>query len=204
MSDNKRHAEASDHRTAPERLRALAEDECPRVRQAVAANPNAPRDVLFDLASEFPRAFVDNAALPLMLLENPRFIHDMPEDSLCALLELEDVPPEFLDLGARHRSWNVKRMVAAHGQTPGDLLVRLARHYFFFEEVAQNPNTPRSYLEFLVEHPWDSIRLLVARRDKLDADLAEILANDDDAEVRRAAEGRARSEPSGPSLSADQ
>lgn len=91
----------------------------------VTTNPNTPRDVLLKLGAQFAGQLLDNPVFPLLLLENPNLLADMPLATLRSLLK-RDVPPSFL-------KW------AADNSDEGVLLA-----------VAMNPNTPKSALEKLL------------------------------------------------------
>ena len=65
-------------------------------RAAVAANPNAPLDVLLRLAGEFPAAFCANPVLPLLLLEQPDLPARMDPDALRRLMCYAGVPRPIL------------------------------------------------------------------------------------------------------------
>ena len=67
------------------------EDFC-AMRVALAGNPNTPVELLLQLAAEFPREFLANPALPLLLLENPRLLEPLPSLAAQRLLALEDTP----------------------------------------------------------------------------------------------------------------
>ncbi|BAY13823.1 hypothetical protein [Calothrix sp. NIES-2098] len=89
-------AAAKDIHTTPELLTELAGHEDLQVRQAVAGNPNAPIDVLFQLAGEFPQEFLENPILPLLQLENPEFHTLIPYSVIQIILACEDTPEDWL------------------------------------------------------------------------------------------------------------
>jgi hypothetical protein len=178
---------ASDPSTPPQKLRALAQHANVDVRCAVAANANTPAETLFELAAEFPRAFLGNALYLLLLLEDPGFPRSMPAPAMEALLTLEDLPREVLEQAAYHFDHEVRRAATRHRRMPGELVVYLARNYYFYEEAALHPNTSPEYVAFLCTHPWASIRALMTTRPGLDRGALERLADDDDAAVRLAA-----------------
>ena len=129
--------EAADPRTAPERLRelaqdpllapivasnpaanaqllrALAEGDGTQTRAAVTSHPNAPLDLLLQLAGEFPAAFCANPVLPLLLLEQPDLPARMGADALRSLLRYAGVPVGLL------------RWIAAHAPPPEAEAARL-------------------------------------------------------------------------------
>ena len=86
--------QAEDPTTSPERLQELATSPDPAIRQAVAANPNTPLETLWQLAREFPHQFWENPILPLLVLEQPDFIDEIPSRYLTKLIT-ETEPPEW-------------------------------------------------------------------------------------------------------------
>ncbi|MBW4506491.1 MAG: hypothetical protein KME64_08280 [Scytonematopsis contorta HA4267-MV1] len=87
---------ANNENTSPELLQELSTSEDEQIRQAVAANPNTPTDVLFKLGEEFPQELLDNPVFSLLLLENPNFMQDIPEATLVNLIKLPSIPDSFL------------------------------------------------------------------------------------------------------------
>jgi hypothetical protein len=86
---------AKNDRTNPELLRELATFKDARICQNIASNPNTPKDILFELAKEFPEEFLSNPILPLLWLENPDFAKDMPWYTISALLDCEKTPKKL-------------------------------------------------------------------------------------------------------------
>jgi hypothetical protein len=64
---------------------------------AVASNPNTPVETLLRLAGAYPEQFCANPALPLLLLENPNLLAEMPPARLRGLLRYANVPRDFLE-----------------------------------------------------------------------------------------------------------
>jgi len=118
--------------TPPEILRLLAAtagtgDEAKVVRLMIAGNPNAPADVLRQLARNEDH-------------EVRRFVgvnDNTPVDSLRELATDEDT--------------EVRSIVAAHRSTPPEVLDRLGRDHYLLvrDNVAANPNTPIGTLRLL-------------------------------------------------------
>ena len=86
--------------TPPELLQKLANSSDATTRQHLAANPNTPTKVLLNLGSEFPEALLDNPIFPLLLLENPNLVDEIPLSTLRSLLKCETVPVSFLEQAA--------------------------------------------------------------------------------------------------------
>lgn len=110
-----RRAEARDPATLPERLRELARRGCAR---EVAANPNAPSDLLLKLAGRHFEAFSSNPILPLLLLEDPGFCLRIPANSLRRLLRRSHLPEIFLRALERHPHPEVRDNARWHVALP--------------------------------------------------------------------------------------
>ncbi|MEB3270694.1 MAG: hypothetical protein VKJ44_03460 [Synechococcus sp.] len=86
---DRRLVEASDPQTSPKRLRQLGDwkrrHERARLRQAIAANPNADDDLLCSLASDHPREVVCNPRFQLLQLSSETWWEDWDAHSLCSL-----------------------------------------------------------------------------------------------------------------------
>lgn len=74
----------------------LSRDDNAAVRRAVAQNPNTSESILRNLVVEFPRAFLDNPALPLLTLSNPNFLYALSERIWLRLLSCDNIPLALL------------------------------------------------------------------------------------------------------------
>lgn len=117
--------------TDPELLRKLAQASDRATREAVAANPNTPSDVLLKLGAEFPAQFLDNPIFSLLLLENINFVEEIPLPTLCSILRLENVPLYILEKAADKADLDVQLALANNIQTPKQVLSRLAKSQHF-------------------------------------------------------------------------
>lgn len=88
----------------PELLEKLAPSEDYLTRQNVAANPNTPTKILFDLGAEFPRQLLDNPILYLLLLEKPNVVSEIPIATLRSLVTQDDIPESFIVECAERRT----------------------------------------------------------------------------------------------------
>ena len=123
--------EASDPRTAQDRLKRLASHRDERVREQVAGNPNAPTDALYRLCVRHPEAFLKNPVLELLILENPNLLVEMPEYARSSVLSCEDAPMVFLEWSEK---WNEGLLA-----------------------VLRNPNAPKALLERLADHAEERV-----------------------------------------------
>lgn len=82
--------EASNPETNPERLQKLSqwkqENECNRLRQTIAANPNCDESLLFRLAAEYTREVIDNPRFQLLQISEEPWWEDCELISLLMLL----------------------------------------------------------------------------------------------------------------------
>src|SRR5687767_2225721 len=104
-------AEACDPATTPRRLRELAGSGWGR---EVAANPNAPVDLLLKLAARHFDSFLANLVLPLLLLEDPGLFHKLTTPSLRRLLRGENLPENLLASLCRHKDAEVRQSARLH------------------------------------------------------------------------------------------
>ena len=66
------------------------------VMEAIASHPNTPLRVLTELIVHYARAFCRNPVSPLLLLEQPNFAADLPENAQLALLMEPNAPPNMV------------------------------------------------------------------------------------------------------------
>ncbi len=105
--------EATDPGTSPQRLSELARWRG-AVARAVAANPNAPPRILAWLAGRYLEDVLANPVLPLLLLEDPGFVLNLPEKALWELLRNPEARPEFLASLERHPDPEIRDAARLH------------------------------------------------------------------------------------------
>jgi hypothetical protein len=148
-SEEKTLTQASDPETTPEALERLGRVGSPDVRREVAKNPNASLKTLFALGEEFPRELFENPVFPMMLLENPRVIDEIPIKTLSRLFQIEELPDYFL----LHASAAVKLAAARLKKLPRRVLERLGREpdEAVRLEIVSHEDAPADLLEWLSE-----------------------------------------------------
>ncbi|GEM_PF-634914 len=97
------------------------------IRKNVAGNPNTPTDILWELGREFPQQLLKNSVFSLLLLENPNLLVDIPLVTLQALLKLDEVSSEFLELATSHNDVEVLLTIAMNPKTPKTALQSLTQ-----------------------------------------------------------------------------
>jgi len=123
---------------------ALFEDEI--TREAVVSNANTPPEILVQLGEEFPSQFLDNPVFPLLLLENPNFITELPLFTLRNILTQENVPEYILEQTADKADLGVQLALANNIKTSKAILNRLNQSRY--SEVVEAVNL---YVNFVGE-----------------------------------------------------
>ncbi|MEB3217286.1 MAG: HEAT repeat domain-containing protein [Nostocales cyanobacterium 94392] len=118
---------AKNANTAPDLLLDLGTNSDKIIRENVAGNPNAPTEILFKLGAEFPQQLLENPVFSLLLLENANFILEIPLITLQALLKLDLISPQFLELATSHHDVEVLLAIAMNPKTPQTALLSLTQ-----------------------------------------------------------------------------
>jgi len=113
--------------TNPEILRELALFDDEKTREAVVSNANTPPEVLVQLGEEFPSQLLDNPVFPLLLLENPNFIKELPLFTLRSILKEKNVPDYILEQAADKADVGVQLALANNVKTSKSILNRLSQ-----------------------------------------------------------------------------
>ena len=129
----------------PERLRILASHRSVEVRSLVAANPNTPPEVLFLLAVHFPKEFLGNPVLGLLIVVNPNFLAEVSSYTRQRLIAHPNVRKSFLNWAAKN----------------GDEAALLS--------LTQNPSTPAELIEPLTQHAMPKVAEAAAMHVSLEA-----------------------------------
>ena len=138
--------EASAAETPAERLAELAED--PKLARLVAANPNAPADLLHELShsddktvrkactsnantpveallklgAQFPEQLLENPVFDLLLLAHPGMFEDLPTSTLNSLLKRDQVPMELIRWAWKHGGESTDYSLLMNPNTPADVV----------------------------------------------------------------------------------
>jgi hypothetical protein len=100
----------SDPNTSPETLLEVGySSQNPEILRLVARNPNTPIKLLLELLAKFPQEVLSNPVLSLLQLENPEFLVPVDYLTILKVLEIPNVPTEFIDSAIYHRSIQVTR-----------------------------------------------------------------------------------------------
>jgi hypothetical protein len=100
----------SDPNTSPETLLEVGYgSQNSEILRLVARNPNTPIKLLLELLAKFPQEVLSNPVLSLLQLENPEFLVPVDYLTILKVLEIPNVPTEFIDSAIYHRSIQVTR-----------------------------------------------------------------------------------------------
>jgi len=112
-------------------------------RQAVTTNPNTAPETYVRLGQQFPKEFLANPALDLLLMMNPALMEEVPESLLVRLLKQADCPSSMLNWAAGHWREKVQLAVAMNAAAPEQALQRLreSRYPAVRQAVEVKPST---------------------------------------------------------------
>ncbi len=81
-------------------------------RRSVTKNPNTPQQAFVRLGQQFPKEFLSNPMLDLLLLESPTLMEQVPEALLVRLLKQTDCPVSLLTWASAHPQAKVQLAAA--------------------------------------------------------------------------------------------
>ena len=147
-------------RANAELLEKLSHSSDQATRRAVAGNPNTPQQIYVRLGQQFPKEFLANPMLDLLLMENPALMDEVPEALLNRLLKQADCPASLLTWAAAHDHEKVQLAVAMNANAPQQALqlLRQSKHPTVCEAVRHTPST------FLEEDPEIAFEKAVRER----------------------------------------
>ncbi|WP_404963075.1 hypothetical protein [Streptomyces sp. 147326] len=173
---------------SPEAAR-LARHPHPEVRRAAAANPATPAPAVTALAEDpelsLTWVFAERTDLPQTLYA--RTAADPRPGVRATLARNPGIGPELIRVLATDPEDDVRRSLAQHPRAPLDVLVGLATTLRTWPDLLPRiaAATPSELAE-LAASPHAAVRMLVAQRRDLPAELRDALAGDRDAAVVRA------------------
>ncbi|MGF1488023.1 MAG: hypothetical protein ACFBSE_13120 [Prochloraceae cyanobacterium] len=181
--------EAENENTPADRLRELARNYYPAIREKVAANPNTPTDVLLDLGAEFPERLLDNPVFDLLLLENLNLAEEIPIKTLEALIKTKrKIPISFIERMAKRLKYrylseqkDLGKTIILHPHTPINILKLLykSNHGWWFDRyIARNPNLKAENLDELARYSNYKVRYYVAKHPNTSGKTLDLLIQD--------------------------
>jgi len=114
----------------PEVLATLSHSSDKATRAKVTANPNTPAADYVRLGQQFPKEFIANPLLDLLLLENPALLDEVPTALLVQIAKKPECPAAFLIWTASHADEKVQLAVAMNAKAPDEALARLRESAF--------------------------------------------------------------------------
>lgn len=99
-------------------------------RRNVASNPNTLPETLIKLGQQFPKEFLANPALDLLLMIQPTLMEEVPQSLLIRLLKQDSCPASLLTWAAGHQQAKVQLAVAmnANASEPAVEKLRASPH----------------------------------------------------------------------------
>ena len=150
---------AAEPTTNPEILRELALFEDEKTREAVVSNANTPPEILVQFGEEFPAQLLDNPVFPLLLLENPNFIAELPLFTLRSILKQENVPEYILEQAADKADLEVQLALANNINTSRAILNRLNQSRY--SDVVEAVNLHVNFVGELTEGVEEKVKEIV-------------------------------------------
>ena len=93
---------------SPELLKELTKNENKIIRKAVTSNPNTPKETLLKLGKYFPQELLDNPIFDLLVLEDLKFLEDIPEHILNTLIQQPKVPNFLSNYAKNHQNADIR------------------------------------------------------------------------------------------------
>jgi hypothetical protein len=112
-------------RASAELLEKLSHSSDKVTRRAVASHPNIPPQTLVRLGQQFPKEFLANPALDLLLMVSPDLIEQAPQAFLIRLLKQAACPTSLLVWAAGHSQAKVQLAVGMNANAPRQALEKL-------------------------------------------------------------------------------
>ncbi|GGA06788.1 hypothetical protein [Okeania sp. KiyG1] len=190
-SEKVRELVAENPDTPVEGLMKLANDSSENVKKKLVSNSNTPVEILESFGLEEGIFDVRNANTPSSVLEkavrkycNLRNTSSSLSNLLKNPVKGSQMPPSILNELelSHHKSYEIRRLVASHPNTPSHILERLCKdnNSNIRIKVAENPNTSSQTLEKLYKDSEYLVRAGVAKNPNTPPHLLEKIARQED------------------------
>ena len=168
------------------------------IRAGVAGNPNTSPDILWKLAVEFPKEFLNNPVLPFLFLEDSNCVSKQSFSTIIRLLEENAVPKWFLLEATKFKYERVLLAVAKNTQIDDEVIEKLiaTQNKRIQLHLIQHPNISSQLLQKLSENKTSNYRYRIAIRQTIakhpDTPLVVLgkLAFDSELKVKKAVASR--------------
>jgi predicted DNA-binding WGR domain protein len=136
-------------RASAELLEKLSHCSDAATRRNVASNPNTPPETFIKLGQQYPKEFLANPALDLLLMIQPTLMEEVPQALLIRLLKQDDCPSSLLTWAASHTQAKVQLAVAMNAKAPEHALAKLrsSQHASVLEAVKASTSSVNDLLD---------------------------------------------------------
>jgi len=178
-------------------VKLLKKQKDPKVNRALAANPGTPMSDLLELGERYTSEFVQNPIFDLALAADPRFMTKFPEKLVKNIITNQQTPENILLWCVRNdgefefaKKEMVYKWVANAVLCRIDLAEALVAPVLIYLKselifIAQSMRLSQVLVRHLSAHKDKNIRLSIAMRDDLSADVIARLSSDRAKQVRK-------------------
>jgi hypothetical protein len=156
-------------------MRIFGSDKTTEILRRLASNPNLPPELAAQCLVSFSKEFSTNPAIPLLFIEDPRFLERVDEPRLLQLLSTENVAPLILQMLQSHSKPRIKEAAKSHvnfaGEVEGEDWQDQVR-----QKIAQLPVGNKTKLKEL--HQWGCVPEWLAAKYRLDPIIPRIVEPD--------------------------
>jgi len=175
----------------------LKKQKDPKVNRALAANPGTPLADLLELGKRYTGEFVQNPIFDLALAADPRFIAKFPEKLIKNIITNQQTPDNiFLWCVRNVGEFEFAKKKMVHKWVVNAVLCRidlseaLVAQVLIYPDsdllmIAQSMRLSQVLVRHLSAHKDKNVRLSIAMRDDLPADVIARLSSDADEQVRK-------------------
>jgi formylglycine-generating enzyme required for sulfatase activity len=178
-------------------VKLLKKQKDPKVNRALAANPGTPMADLLELGKRYTSEFVENPIFDLALAADPRFIAKFPEKLIKNIITNQQTPDNIFlwcvrnvgefEFAKKERvyKWVVNVFLCRIDLSEAlvaQVLIYLKSELIF---IAQSMRLSQVLVRHLSAHKDKNVRLSIAMRDDLPADVIARLSSDRAKQVRK-------------------
>ena len=178
-------------------VKLLKKQKDPKVNRALAANPGTPLADLLELGKRYTSEFVQNPIFDLALAADPRFISKFPETLVKNIITNQQTPDNiFLWCIRNDGKFEFAKKEKVHKWVVNAFLCRIdlsealvAQVFIYLKSelifIAQSMRLSQVLVRHLSAHKDKNVRLSIAMRDDLPADVIARLSSDRAKQVRK-------------------
>jgi formylglycine-generating enzyme required for sulfatase activity len=178
-------------------VKLLKKQKDPKVNRALAANPGTPMSDLLELGERYTSEFVQNPIFDLALAADPRFIGNFPENLVKNIITNQQTPDNiFLWCVRNEGQFEFAKKEMVYKWVANAILTRIelsealvAQVLIYLDSdllmIAQSMRLSQVLVRHLSAHKDKNVRLSIAMRDDLPADVIARLSSDRAKQVRK-------------------